>query len=96
MPGPPAKMKVLLILEEISWTFPAVHYFTWKLESDILWVIAGISKTLAHSETDTYSESWVIQNPGIFRAGGILQAWSNIYDRALWEAANGYNYFCKL
>ena len=48
MPGPLAKMKVLLILAESSWKteiklFPVVRYFTWKLElvSNILWVIVG-------------------------------------------------------
>ena len=41
----------------------------------------GIPKTLAHSEPETDSESWAIQNPGIFRTGGILRSLSNIYDR---------------
>ena len=33
----------------------------------------GVSKTLAHLEPETYLESWTIQNPGIFRTGGILK-----------------------
>ena len=56
----------------------------------------GISKTLAHSEPETYSESWAIQNPGIFRTGPILRTLSNIYHGALLKIANGYNYFRKL
>ena len=45
--------------------------------------IPGISKTLAHSEPETYSESWAIQNLGIFRTGGILRSLSNISNGAL-------------
>ena len=42
-----------------------------------------ISKPMAYSEPETYPESWVIQNPGIFRTRGILRTLSNIYDEAL-------------
>ena len=30
----------------------------------------GVSKPMAHSEPETYLESWAIQNPGIFRIKG--------------------------
>ena len=43
----------------------------------------GISKTVAHSELETYSKYWTIQNSVIFRTGGILGTSSNIYDGAL-------------
>ena len=60
-----------------------------------LWYIQnpGIFKTLAHSEPEIYSESRAIQNPGIFRTRGIFRTLSNIYDAALIETANSYNYF---
>ena len=35
---------------------------------------SGISKTLTHSEPETYLEFWVIQNSGIFRTEGILES----------------------
>ena len=47
MPSPPAKMKPLPLLAELlknrNHTFPAVHYFAWKLElvSNILQAIVG-------------------------------------------------------
>ena len=43
----------------------------------------GISKPLAYLEPETYSYFWAIQNPVIFRNGGILRTLSNIYDTAL-------------
>ena len=57
-----------------------------------LWYIQnpGISKTL-HIQNQRH-----IQNPEIFRTRSILRTLSNIYDGALWETANGYNYFLKL
>ena len=59
-----------------------------------LWYIRilAYSKPEAYSEplypklwhvTKIYSESWAIQNPEIFRTGGIFRALSNIYDGAL-------------
>ena len=55
-----------------------------------------ISETLTHSEPETYSESWAIQNPGIFRTRGILRTLSNICSGVHWETANSYNYFDNL
>ena len=59
-----AKIKVLLILEENSWktkkyTFPAVHYFTWKLElvSDVLWVNEERQEKLGINEQNTFQTS---------------------------------------
>ena len=43
----------------------------------------GISKTLVHSEPQTYSESWAIQNPGIFRSE--REAYSEIYQISTME-----------
>ena len=48
----------------------------------------GIFKNLVQSEPETY-----IQNREIFRTGGILRTLSNIYDGAIQETANGYNFF---
>ena len=58
--------------------------------------IPGISKTLTHWEPEIYSESWVIQIPGIFSTGGILRTLPNIYNGALWGPANDYNWSHKL
>ena len=44
--------------------------------------------------TLAYPELWYIKNHGIFRTGDITSL--NIFDGALWETANGYNYSCKL
>ena len=33
------------------------------------------------------------KNPGLFEIGSILRTLPNIYNGALWETANGFNYF---
>ena len=78
----------------------------WTLAYSELWYIQypckfktrGISRTLVypklwHIQNQRHSESWVSQNPEIFRTGVILRTLPNIYNRALWERANDYNYF---
>ena len=43
-----------------------------------------LPKTLTHWEPDTCSESWAIQNSGIFRTRGILRTLSSISNGVLW------------
>ena len=69
-----------------------VYLESWHIQSqrDIPNVVT--SKTLTHSEPETYSKS----NPGKFRTRGILRTLSSISDGGLWKTANGHNYFRKL
>ena len=65
--------------------------------SGIFWTLwnPGIFRTLVYSESWHIQNQRHIQNPGIFRIGGILRTLSNIYKGALSETANGYN-FCNI
>ena len=47
----------------------------------------GISRTLTYSKSETYSEIWYIQNPGMFRtlAYSKSKAYSDIYNEAFCE-----------
>ena len=88
------------IIQTYSEPFVTLVYSElWHIQNPHIFKTRGIFrtlcifKTLADSEPETYSESWAIQNPGVFRARGLLKTLSNIYDGALWETANGYNYF---
>ena len=72
-----------------------VYLESWHIQNQRHTQNPVISRTLAHSEPETYSESWIIQNPELFRTGGILRTLSKINNGVLSETANGYDYFRK-
>ena len=58
--------------------------------------VRGIFRTLVHPKLWHIQNQKNVENPELFRIGDILRTLSSIYDGALWETANSYNYFRKL
>ena len=61
-------------------------FIIWHIQNQMHIQNSGIFKTLAHSKPEIYSESWSIQNPGMFRIGGILTTLPN---NLLWNNHKG-------